>query len=276
MGSIATSHSTVYATASTQMLVDSPDSALANASVNLTGYTDRATVFARMMTSAAALQYIGNAAGIDGSLIEAEGPVEINGSPTATHTPVDIVRGKDLPAPAVYKLSFVQNPSIPTVDVYAQAPTTAKAIALANGAVTGFANFVSNLNATDVTQNERILVRQLGQATGGVVDPSAGKSIALLLFVGVLALWCCIVLFVSRLSANLRAAKWDGIDDPFAVAEESLPTATTPASANDLPLFAPTAGADEAGVDRNAGVNGRSSHRVWATTRIQPKPWDRP
>ena len=152
VGSVATSDSTVYASASTQMLVDSPDSALANASVDLTGYVDRASVFARMMTSAAALQYIGKAAGIDGSLIDANGPIEINGSPTATHAPVAIVRGKDLPAPTLYELSFVQNPSLPTVDVYAKAPTTAQAIALANGAVTGFAHFVSQLNANNVPQ----------------------------------------------------------------------------------------------------------------------------
>ena len=41
VSSVALSHSTVYATASTQMLVDSPDSALANASVLLDGYVAR-------------------------------------------------------------------------------------------------------------------------------------------------------------------------------------------------------------------------------------------
>src|ERR1700756_3289631 len=88
--SVSTSHSTVYASASTQMLVDSPDSALANAGVDMTGYVARANVYARLMTSAAALQYIGKAAGIPGNLIDANGPVESNGSPTATHTPVEI------------------------------------------------------------------------------------------------------------------------------------------------------------------------------------------
>ena len=108
----------------------------------MAGYITRANVFARLMTSDEALRYIGQAAGIPGNLIDANGPVETNGSPVASHAPVQIRNGKDLPGPATYKLSFVQNPDLPTVDVYAEAPTTAKAIALANGAVTGFANFI--------------------------------------------------------------------------------------------------------------------------------------
>ena len=267
VGTVMTSHSTVYATATTQMLVDSPDSALANASVDLTGYVDRASVFARMMTSAAALQYIGKAAGIDGSLIDANGPIEINGSPTATHAPVAIVGGKDLPAPALYELSFVQNPSLPTVDVDAKAPSTAQAIALANGAVTGFANYVSQLNAKDVPQGERVEVRQLGQATGGTVDPSAGKSIAVLAFIGVFALWCCSVLFVSRLLADLRAAKRDGVDDLFATPDHPLPGVAAPAVTSDLRRFAPAADPRDADADSSA----RPVHRAWATTKLKSR-----
>ena len=135
VGIMAMSSSAVYSTASTQMLVDSPRSALANTSVDLSGYLARASVFARMMTSPEALQYIGKAAGISGNLIDASGPIEINGSLPATHAPVAIHNGQDLPAKPVYKLDFVQNPSLPTVDVYATAPTTKEAIALANGAV---------------------------------------------------------------------------------------------------------------------------------------------
>jgi len=207
VGSAMATTNAVFAVASTQMLVDSPDSALANATVDLTGYLDRAGVFARLMTSNEALQYIGKAAGINGNLIEASGPMEINGSPMATHAPVEVVDGQELPAPPTYQLSFVQNPSLPTVDVNAQAPTTKQAIALADGAVTGFANFINHLNATGVTLGRRVEVRQMGRATGGVVDPGAGKKIGILAFLGVFALWCGIVLYVDRLKADLRAAK---------------------------------------------------------------------
>ena len=206
------SHSTVYSTASTQMLVDSPSSALANSGVDLTGYDARANVFARLMTSDEALRYIGQAAGIPGNLIAANGPIETNGSMAATHSPVQIRGGKDLPFPATYKLSFVQNPDLPTVDVYAQAPTTAQAISLANGAVTGFANLIKELDASSVAPAKRIEVRQLGGATGGIVDSGASKKMTLLVFVAVLAIWCGMLLFVSRLRAQLRAAKQNDTD----------------------------------------------------------------
>lgn len=222
VGSVATSSSTVYANASTQMLVDSPTSALANAGADITGYIARANVFARLMTTDEALQYIGQAAGIPGNLIDANGPVEINGSPVASHAPIVIRNGSDLPGPTTYKLSFVQNPDLPTVDVYAQAPTTAKAIALANGAVSGFAALIAHLNANNVPIARRIEVRSLGQATGGIVDPGASKKIAVFIFFAVLALWCGAVLFVNRLLADLRFAKNDGAGDLFSSLEDEM------------------------------------------------------
>jgi hypothetical protein len=255
VGSVALSHSTVYATASTQMLVDSPDSALANASVLLDGYVARAGVFARLMTSDEALQYIGMTAGINGNLIEATGPIEINGSPEATHAPVAIKNGQDLPAGKVYKLTFVQNPSLPTVDVYASAPTTAQAIALANGAVTGFATFVNQLNAGKVPQSERIDIRQLGPATGGVVDPTASKSVAVLIFLVVFAIWCWLVLFVSRLRANVRAAKRGHADELAGVPEPNGRTFGAHPVAGDSPLSSP------AGDGRNGDPSAQPVHR---------------
>lgn len=251
VGSFAIAHSTVYATASTQMLVDSPDSALANANTLLDGYVARAGVFARLMTSDEALQDIGKAAGVNGNLIEATGPTEINGSPVATHAPVTIGNSA-LPAAKTYKLTFVQNPSLPTVDVYASAPTTAQAIALANGAVTGFATFVNQLNPGKLPQSEAVEIRQLGQATGGIVDPTASKSTALLVFVAVFAIWCWLVLFVSRQRANLRAAKEGHADADLASAtpEPHFPEPDPHHFARRSLLSSPTA--DARNVDPNA------------------------
>lgn len=281
-GSVATSHSTVYASAQTQLLVDSPDSALANASIDLTGYLNRAGAFARMMTSNEALQYIGKAAGIPGSEIDATGPIEINGLPSVTHAPVAIVNGQDVAAPAIYKLSFVQNPSLPTVEVYADAPTTGQAIALANGAVTGFSSFINQLNANNVPQSQRVEIRQLGQASGGMVDASASKSTALLVFVAIFGLWCWIILFASSLKGNLRAARQGVADpqavaDPFVVATDPLLPIASPAIADKLVRFAPAAEAEGTDAVRNGAVtngtvNGRSPHRAWANPRIRPRP----
>ena len=207
VASLTMFRSAVFASASTQMLVDSPQSALADARTDLTGYTARAVVFARLMTTAGALSYIGQAAGIPGNLIAAAGPVELAG-PNATHSPTALRGGRLVSAPATYKLDFLQNPEVPTVDVYAVAPTTKQAIALANGAVTGFAAYIGDLEAHGAIQgNQRIVVRPLGAATGGVVDPGVSKTTAAMIFVAVLALWCGLVLFVQNLRGQLRTAK---------------------------------------------------------------------
>lgn len=208
VASLSMSRSTVYSSASTQMLVDSPHSSLADAQTDLTGYVARATVFARLMTSPEALQYIGRAAGIPGNLIAATGPVEVNGSPNTASSPTTVRRGRVVSVSSHYKLDFLQNPALPTVDVYGEAPTTKRAIALVNGAVAGFASYINQLGATGaIPSTRRIVIRQLGPATGGVVDPGASKKIALLIFVGVLVVWCALVLFVRNLIRNLRTAR---------------------------------------------------------------------
>ena len=254
VGSVTLTHSTVYSIASTQMLVDSPAGGLASggpqsAETAITGLASQASVFARLMTSGAALQYIGQAAGIPGSEIAATGPFETNGSAAASHTPTEIKDGKDVPFPSIYTLSLVQNPDLPTVDVYAQAPTTAQAIALANGAVTGFAKFIESLDGSDIPASQNIAIRQLGAATGGTVDPSATKEMAVLIFVGVFVAWCGLVLFVSRLRAQVRAAKQHGGDDPFALPTDPFTTtdavvmSTPPSSSNHASHFVPTSDA---------------------------------
>ena len=63
-GGMVAFKSTVYSSASTQMVVDSPKSALGNMQTSLIPFTNRAVVFARLMVSPEALDYIGQQAGI--------------------------------------------------------------------------------------------------------------------------------------------------------------------------------------------------------------------
>ena len=234
-------HSEVYATASTQMVVDAPRSALGDAGEDLTPYTARAFVFARLMTTPQALQYIGQAAGLPGNLIAASGPIELTG-PQATHAPTATQGIQLTSAPAHYTLNFLQNPQLPTVDVYAEAPTTKQAIALANGAVTGFATYITNLsNQSSVPAGQRIAIRQAGSATGGIVDPGASKSLAAIIFMVVFALWCALVLFVTNLRAQLRIARADRLTLDAASAAGGMANSSSSSSSPraDDPVAAP-------------------------------------
>lgn len=201
---------TVYAAAATNMLIDSPRSALGNTQADLTPLVSRAGVFARLMTSAEALNYIGRSAHIPGNLIAATGPEEI-GTPQATHTPSATTNGKLTTAAAAYSLRFDQNPLLPTIDVYAEAPTAQQAIALANGAVTGFATYIDQLESQGgVPAGRRVTIRQLGTASGGQVSSGMGKTVAVVAFFVVMIIWCFLVLMASKVRGNIGAARARG------------------------------------------------------------------
>jgi hypothetical protein len=201
---------TTYASASTQMIVDAPTSALGNLKTSLVPYTARAIVFSRLMTSPEALAYIGRAAGIPGNEISAVGPAEI-GAPTAVHNPSVQVDGKLQAPKQKYVLRFDQNPDLPTVDIYSEAPTTTQALALANGAVTGFASYLSQIDSeTSIPVAQQVRIRELGAAEGGVVAASSGTKLGILLGFIVLIAWCLGILYVSRVREHLRAPNRSG------------------------------------------------------------------
>lgn len=196
--------STVYAAASTQMVVDSPHSALGDLSPSLDPLTVRAGIFAQLMTSPQALSAIGAASGVPGTRIAAQGPPSTSGSgvPQAATLPTDPAARSTR-----FKLLLTQDPSLPTIDIYTEAPTTRQAISLANGAVTGFASYLRELETQSaVPPARRVDIRQLGSATGGVVDPSASTKLAGLIAVVVFVLWCAMILFIARVRAGLRAS----------------------------------------------------------------------
>jgi hypothetical protein len=225
--------SSVYAAATTQMVVDSPRSALGDIQSSLEPFTARAGVFALLMTSPQALDAIGHAAGIPGGAIAAEGPPtatmpQVGSSPTQLDTP--------------YKLQLNQDPTLPTVDIYAQAPTADQAIKLANGAVTGFATYLKTLQVQgSVPNGQRVEIRQLGSAIGGVVDSSASTKVAGMVTIVVLLLWCGGILFVAKLKAA-----WAG---RVSAAPRVAPVEAAPL---DDRLSDPWSAADRADVDLGA------------------------
>jgi hypothetical protein len=185
----------VYATAATQMMVDSSRSPLANAGASLDPFTARANVFANLMTSWPALTAIGRAAGIPANQISATGPTTSGQAVVAA--PVSAPTSRQ--APARFKLFVDQDPTLPTIDIYAQAPTTRQATALADGAVTGFASYLSALeNQGSISADQRVQIRQLGAAVGGIVDPGANKKIAAVIVLMVLLVWCAAILLIER------------------------------------------------------------------------------
>jgi hypothetical protein len=197
-----------HSSASTTVFVDSPSSVLGNLTPSFDPLQARATVYANLMASPAILSEIGQRVGISGEQLYAAGPVDslvprIVEEPTAVQRNVEIT-GETAP----YRLNFNNDPNLPTIGIFAQAPTTQQAITLANAAALTLAQYVKNLQATDnVPPQSRVVIRQLGRASGGVADSGISKALALMVFVGVFLLWCILILMTVRFRANWRSSR---------------------------------------------------------------------
>jgi hypothetical protein len=206
-GSKLVARSLQYSSASTEVLVDTPSSVLGNVSQSFEQLSARATVYANFMVSPGVLKVIGEQAGISGEQIYAAGPIPPNEprivlEPTALKRNVQIT-GETKP----YRLGFESQPSLPTIIINSQAPTTKQAVALANGAAIGLQKYVTTLeNAEKINPHSRVRIRQLGSAHGAVVNGGVSKALATIVFVVVILLWCVLVLAITRFRKNWRAS----------------------------------------------------------------------
>lgn len=202
-----TSRTNVFATASTQLLVDAPDSAFADLENDLTPLETRASVFARFLASPVALQLIAKEAEVPLSSIEAEGPYDIN-LPVIQQEPTAGQRSSQIIGEgALYRLRFENNPVLPVVSVFAQAPTEAEAIGLADAAPRALRAYINRIQTEQNTpEGRRVTIRKLGDATGGVVNAGANVQIAALVFFIVFGAWCMLLVPAQTLARGWREA----------------------------------------------------------------------
>lgn len=195
----------VFASASSQILVDTPDSAFADLSYDLEALDARASVFARFLASPAAIALIAREAKIPFAAIEARGPFELN-VPEVQQAPTAERRSSQiLGEGALYRLRFENNPSLPIVSVFAQAPNREEAIALAAAAPRALREYIDRIQAQQHTPIERqVEIRRLGGATGGIVNSGANLQIAALVFIIVLGGWCMLLIPAQTIARGWR------------------------------------------------------------------------
>ena len=199
------SRSLQYSSATTQVLVDTPSSALGNLTQALPPLQARATVYANFMASPSVLELIGQRAGIPGDQIYAAGPIDplvprIVQEPTAVQRNVEIT-GETAP----YRLNFNDDPNLPQIGIYAQAPTTVQAVRLAEASVQALQQYLAELQSSEkIPPPSRAVIRQLGNANGHVVNAGIGKALACIAFLGVFLFWCVMTLVVVRFRQSWR------------------------------------------------------------------------
>jgi len=199
------SRSKVFATASTQILVDTPESAFADLSSNIEPLETRANVFARFLASPVAVSRIAQKAGMPADSIDAKGPFEINVplfevEPTAEQRGSQIVGERDL-----YRLRFEANPNLPIISVFAQAPTEKQARKLAGAVPAALRDYIEQIqDQQDTPTRSRVEIRRLGEATGGVVNKGADMQIAVLVFLAVMIGWCMLLIPAQTIAKGWR------------------------------------------------------------------------
>jgi len=205
-----TSRTNEFATASTQILVDTPNSSFADLQEEVDPLNYRASVFSRFLASPEAVALIAREARLPDNAIEAQGPYE-QGQPLFAIEPTADKRSSQIIGErALYRLRFESNPNMPLISVYAQAPTDAGAKRLADAAPAALQHYVEGIqDAQRTPMTRRVTVRQLGDATGGTVNAGANVQIALLVFFVVLILWSLLLIPAHTILRGWRKGPHD-------------------------------------------------------------------
>ena len=121
-----------------------------------------------------------------------------------------------------YAVEAQARPTGPVIDVYTRAPSTEEAERLANAAVPALREYMRSLAADQQLADDKVLVvQQVGDARGNVVNPGASVAVGVLAFFVGFILSCgllLLLLWVTRARANPaqlaeRAPEPEGDDD---------------------------------------------------------------
>lgn len=190
--------------ASSQVLIDSSTSAIADVDKDPAPLANRAVVLAQYMSSAEARTRIAQKMGLSPTQIAADGPFStLTDRATYQATPAGPRANQLTEENALYRLVFDAQLSLPIISIYTQAPDAESATALASAGTTVLTDYVAELDA-GIPQKRRITVTTLGQPEGGTVNDGASPILAFLAFIGVLVVLCTLIVLGSGLVRQWR------------------------------------------------------------------------
>jgi hypothetical protein len=196
-----------FGSAATEMLVDTERSPLADVRPEFDPLATRASVYARLMTTARVKEYIAREVGVPSAQIVAEGPP--SGDVTrAEREPLPSERSNQLRGEEQqFRLSMRSEPELPVVTIASQGPTAKAAVELANGAVSGFKKYLADIqDGSAIVERARVEVKQLGEAKGGTVNAGVNRTLPMLAFVATLGLGLMLLIVISNLSRGWSSA----------------------------------------------------------------------
>ena len=197
------------ASASTQVVVDTPYSAvldLRQATNDIIGLKNRAVLIGTLMASAEVRAAIAQRVGIPAGRLEVVAPrtpeqprpIEQSG---AKPGPGDLLKSTDQ-----YRLDIQANPTVPILNIDAQAPTDKAASSLPTGPSRASATTCARSRPPRTPKAMRVELRQLGAAKGQVINKGVQVQVMLVVFMLVFAFSCAATILVARVRRGWRLA----------------------------------------------------------------------
>ena len=191
------------ASASTRVLVDMPKSLALDLSVqaiDIESLTNRALLVGNLIGSAPVRQAISERVGVPPDRLEISAPITREWPRAMQQAGTKRSTSDILRSPDQYRINVRANPTVPVLEISAQAPTAAAAERLADGAVLGAEDYLRELAADqNISKSKQVVLEQLGSAKGGVINEGVSVKVAVLSFLLALAASCTGVLLLARI-----------------------------------------------------------------------------
>jgi hypothetical protein len=202
------SKSFAYGTATTQLLVDAPDSVLIDLEPSIDALAERAQIYARLLGSESVRMGTARRVGVRPGSILIDGSARGGGEPAEGERSVQLA-GQSVGRRVIYTVGE----GSPVIQISSQAPTAGEAVRLADGASLALADYIGQLQGMQgLEREERITVTRLQESNGGIVTEEVAVPLALAGGLGVLAVGVLTILVIPTLVRYLRIAST--LNDP--------------------------------------------------------------
>jgi hypothetical protein len=205
-----TPRSLEMATATTHVIVDTPTSSvldLRQNSYDLDAMTQRAILLGNVIANGSVRESIARQVRVPAERVQITPPftrrlprVVATNNPKKTS---DILASTDQ-----YRINIQANPTVPMLDIYAQAPDAKSAEVLANASVDGLKKYLADLAVTQqIPDKDQLRILQLGRASATVINNGVDLQVAFLVFVLTFSLACATTILVSRVVQGFKIAR---------------------------------------------------------------------
>lgn len=204
------SRSLSMATASTQVVVDTPRSTLVDIrqdTYGLDALTNRALLLGNVMASPEVRADIARRANVPFEELQIVPPITPEQPRVLAEAGNERHASDILKVNGEYRLYIKANPTVPFLQIYSQTPDVKSAAALANAAVGGMESYLAELaRSTKTPGTQQIRLVQMGSAEGAVINGGMRWRVALLVFIITFAVACATVVWVRRVREGWRLA----------------------------------------------------------------------